>query len=104
MAKAKKKAVKKKPAAKARAKTKAAKPIGAVTHFYNEIGVAIVKFNKKIPAGMMLHFRGATTDFKEAAKSMQYDHKPVAAAPKGKQIGIKVKKRVREGDRVYPAE
>ena len=34
---------------------------------------------------------------------MQFDHEPVAVAKKGKQIGIKLKKRVREGDLVYKA-
>lgn len=82
----------------------AAKPIGKVTHFYSKIGVAIVKFNKKVPAGTALRFKGATTDFKDAPKSMQYNHEPIEAAPKGKQVGIKVKKRVREGDAVYHAE
>ena len=100
--KSKKKAAKKKVAAKP--KKKPVKPVGKVTHFYNHIKVAIVKFNKNIKTGTELHFRGATTDFKETAKSMQFDHKAVATAPKGKQIGIKVKKRVRDGDRVFIAE
>ena len=80
---------------------KLAKPIGVVTHFYTAIKVAIVKFKKPVHAGSELHYKGATTDFKEVAKSMQFDHEAVKVAPKGKQIGIKVKKRVREGDEVY---
>ena len=77
------------------------KPIGLVTHFYNEIGVAIVRFKESVPLGTVLYFRGATTDFKHSVKSMQYDHEPISIAPKGKQIGIKVPKRVRKGDRVH---
>jgi hypothetical protein len=88
----------------ARPKTKNNKPIGVVTHFYNEISVAIVRFKENVPQGTVLHFRGATTDFKHPAKSMQYDHAPVKVAPKGKQIGIKVPKRVREGDNVHRAQ
>jgi len=83
---------------------KAAKPIGRVIHFYNHIGVAIVKFNVNTRAGTPLRFKGATTDFADTPKSMQHDHKTVAIAPKGKQIGVKVKKRVREGDFVYKSE
>lgn len=79
------------------------KPIGKVTHFYAHIKVAIIKFNTNVKVGTELYVKGATTDFKEAAKSMQYDHKPVAVAKKGKLIGIKLKKRVREGDLVYKA-
>jgi len=79
------------------------KPIGKVTHFYAHIKVAIIKFNTNVKTGTELYLKGATTDFKEAAKSMQYDHKPVAVAKKGKLIGVKFKKRVREGDLVYKA-
>ena len=77
------------------------KPIGVVTHFYTDISVAIIKFKKNVRTGVELYFKGATTDFKETPKSMQYDHKPIAVAPKGKQVGVKVKKRVREGDEAY---
>jgi hypothetical protein len=85
------------------AKPKAEKPVGAVTHFYNHLKVAIVKFKVPVKSGTRLKFKGATTDFEETVKSMQYDHKPIATAPKGKQIGIKVGKRVREGDEVFKA-
>jgi hypothetical protein len=91
MATAKKKIVKK------------VKPIGKVTHYYAHIKVAIVKFNTKTKIGTELYFRGSTTDFKEVAKSMQFDHEPIKVAPPKKQIGIKLKKRVREGDLVYKA-
>lgn len=83
---------------------KAPKPIGKVTHFYNKIGVAIVKFTKAVPVGTKLAFKGATTDFKEVVQSMQYEHESIESAPKGKQVGIKVKERVHEGDSVYAAE
>jgi len=93
--------MKKKKSAKSNKKVK---PIGKVTHYYAHIKVAIVKFNTKVKAGTELYFKGATTDFKEAAKSMQFDHEAVAAAMPKKLIGIKLKKRVREGDLVYKAE
>ena len=104
----KKKVIKKAKANKKSAKqkvksAKVIKPVGTVTHFYTEIKVAIVKFKQPVKVGTELQFKGATTDFKEKIKSMQYDHKPLKIAPKGKQIGIKVKKRVREGDEVYLA-
>ncbi len=90
-----KKAVKRSPGGKK------VKPVGKVTHYYTHIKVAIVKFNTNIRTGSELYFKGATTDFTEEAKSMQFDHEPVAVAKKGKQVGIKLKKRVREGDLVY---
>lgn len=105
---AKKKIVKKpakkivrKPVAKKAVKVKALKPIGRVTHFYTSIKVAIVKFKQPIRLGSSIQLKGATTDFVQKIESLQFDHKPLRLAPKNKLIGLKVKKRVREGDLVY---
>ncbi|MEK7554424.1 MAG: hypothetical protein AAB518_00340 [Patescibacteria group bacterium] len=97
------------PAKKAKEKSSRAgsgsvKPIGVVTHYYGGIGVAIVKFSKPTKAGTTVTFRGATTDFNQTISSLQFDHKDIASAPKGKEVGTKVKKRVREGDQVFLAE
>ena len=98
-------AKKKKTAAvkKAAKKIVAAKPIGVVTHFYSAIKVAIIKFKKPVKVGVTIALRGSTTDFNQKIASMQYDHKPIAVAKKGQEIGLKVAKRVREGDEVFDA-
>ncbi len=80
------------------------KPIGEVTHFYGHLGVAIVKFKKNVDVGARVKFKGATTDFEEAIKSMQYDHKAIESAKKGQEVGIKVLGKVREGDLVFEAK
>ncbi len=77
------------------------KPVGEVTHFYGKAGVAIVKFNQDIAKGSRVTFQGTTTDFSQEISSMEFDHKSIATAPKGKEIGIKVKDKVRDGDQVY---
>lgn len=79
------------------------KPIGEVVHYFGGIGVAVVKFSKKVEAGAKVHFKGATTDFEQKLDSMQLDHKEVDSAAKGKEVGVKVKDRVRVGDEVYEA-
>lgn len=96
-----KKAIKRKVARKVAKRPAAPKSIGKVTHFYGGIKVAVVKFSKTVKRGTEVTFKGATTDFKQKLDSMQYDHKSVASAPKGKQVGVKVKSRVREGDKIY---
>ena len=80
------------------------KPIGTVTHYFGNLGVAIVKFNKLISVGAKLKFKGATTDFEEVVKSIQFDHKEIDKAKKGLEVGIKVKDKVREGDMIFEAE
>lgn len=100
---AKKSAVKK-TAAKKPVKIKEPKPIGIVSHFYSGLDVAIVKFKKNFKKGDAVRFKGHTTDFEQTIKSMQYDHKDIAVAKKGKEIGVKVSDKVREGDDVYEAK
>ena len=82
---------------------KAEKPVGKVTHFFGNIKVAIVKFKVPVTKGTAVRFQGATTNFVQTIASMQFDHKPVARAIKGKEIGIKVSKKVRQGDSVFKA-
>lgn len=79
------------------------KPIGEVTHYFGGIDVAIVRFSKPIAVGTKVRFKGATTDFAEAIASMQYNHEAINEAKKGQEVGVKVKGKVREGDKVYEA-
>lgn len=80
----------------------AGKPIGVVTHYFAQIKVAIIKFKQPVKVGSSILIQGTTTDFTHKISSMQFDHKPISVAKKGQEVGIKVAKRVREGDKVYP--
>lgn len=82
-------------------KEKKEKPIGIVTHYYDGIEVAIVKFKKAVKVGTEVRLCGSTTDFSQKIKSMQYEHKDIASAKKGQEVGIKVDEKVREGDEIY---
>lgn len=84
-------------------KTGEPKPIGEVTHYFGNLGVAVVKFSQAFKAGGKARFKGATTDFEQVIKSIQCDHKEVAGAKKGEEVGIKVKDKVRQGDQVFSA-
>lgn len=84
-------------------KNKEPKPIGRVTHYYGGIGVAIIKFGKKVAVGDRVRFKGATSDFEETIKSMQFNHEEIKEAKKNQEVGIKVGDKVREGDEVFEA-
>lgn len=75
--------------------------IGKVAHFFTNIGVAVIELTDKIVTGDTIHIKGATTDFTQKVESMQINHAPVKEAKEGQSIGLKVKERVREGDKVY---
>ena len=80
------------------------KLIGEVTHYFNNISVAVVKLSEALNAGEKILIEGATTNLEQKADSMQIEHKPVTEAKAGDSIGLKVLDRVREGDKVYKIE
>ncbi len=77
------------------------KPIGEVIHYYDHIGVAVVKFNREVKVGETVNFKGANTDFSQTIGSIQYEHENIKSAKKGQDVGIKVDEKVREGYKVY---
>jgi len=77
------------------------KEVGVVTHYFTRISVAVVELKDTLSVGDRILIRGATTNFEQTVESMQIQHKNVETATSGQSIGLKVKERVREGDRVY---
>ena len=77
------------------------KLVGEITHFFTNINVAVIKLKAGLKDGEKILIEGATTNLEQEAKGMQIEHKKVKAAKKGQSIGLKVKDRVREGDKVY---
>lgn len=76
--------------------------IGYVSNYYGKIHVAAVKLtDDTLAKGDMLHFHGNTTDCEARAESMEIDHHSVDKAKKGASVGVKVKDRVRRGDKVF---
>jgi len=104
------KIVKRKPITK-KAKAKAKKPlapeaslekIGEITHYFPHVNAAAVKLLKSgLKVGDSIYIKGHTTDFKELVQSIQLDHASIPEGKKGQEIGLLVRSRVRQGDKVY---
>ena len=77
------------------------KPIGKVTHYYDKIGVAIVKFDKAFNVGTEVVF--GENGFKQVISSMQLEHEQIEQAKKGQEVGIKVDSPVKEHTLVFEA-
>ena len=75
--------------------------VGRVTHFYPKISVAIVELKASLNIGDKILIKGTTTNFEQTVESMQIEHKNIERAEAGQIIGLKVKERVRENDKVY---
>jgi translation elongation factor EF-1alpha len=77
------------------------KLIGNVTHYFGKIGVAAIELSDELRLGDTISFEGATTDFEQKVESIQIENNPVTEAKRGDAVGMKVKDKVRQGDRVY---
>lgn len=75
--------------------------VGDVSHYYTDIGVAVVDLVSTLKVGDKITVKGATTDFTQLVKSMQIMHEAVEEAGTGDIIGLKVNDRVRKGDEVF---
>lgn len=76
------------------------KKIGKVTHYYGNIGVAIVELSGKLSAGDKVKFSDGKNEFEQTIESMQIEHKDIPSAKKGDMIGLKVDQKVNEGAEV----
>lgn len=78
------------------------KLIGAVTHYFSNIGVCVIDLSSTLKEGDTIRVVGGeNTDFTQAIDSMQIEHEKVKSAKKGDSVGLKVKEKVREGYKVY---
>lgn len=75
--------------------------VGAVTHYYNHLGVAALALQSPIHINDIIHVVGNTTDLKQPVLSIEIDHEPYEAAYPGDAAAIKISSRVRSGDLVY---
>ena len=75
--------------------------IGTVSHYFNKIGVVVLKIEDELKVGDKIHFLGHTTDFEQVITSMEIDHKKVESVKPGDDFALKVRDKVRGGDQVY---
>lgn len=104
------KSSKKRPGIKKAAAKKAVRPakqdkrtmVGEVTHYFDRIKVgAFTITGAPIAIGDTLEFEGRTGSFKQEITSLQINRKSVPSARAGDEVGMLVKKPVREGDYVF---
>ena len=77
------------------------KLIGKISHYFGNIGVAVVELSGALKAGDTVRIIGGETDFEQKVDSMEIEHEKVKEAKKGKSAGFKVDQKVHEGYKVY---
>jgi hypothetical protein len=77
------------------------KEIGEVTHYYNRLGVAVIKLSGELNVGDEIVILGHTTDLQQQVSSLEVDRKKIMSAAPGTEVAMLVGERVRGGDKVY---
>ncbi len=80
------------------------KEIGQVTHFYDKIGVMVVKLTDKVSVGDAIKIKRGDEEIEETIESMQVEHENIEKAKKGDEIAIKITGKTKEGAVVYRVE
>ncbi len=75
--------------------------MGKVTHYFDKVGVAVIKLSKPLKNNDTIRIVGGDTDFEQKVSSMEVENKKIAKAKAKEEIGLKVKQKVRVGYRVY---
>ena len=78
------------------------KLIGKITHYFGNIGVAVIKLSGVLKVGDSIRIIGGEdTDFTQTVESIEIEHQKVEVAKAGDSVGLKVGQKVREGYKVY---
>jgi len=77
------------------------KLIGEVTHYFGNIGVAVIELKDALKEGDTIRIEGGTHSFEQAVESMEVDRKKVTQAKAGEAVGLKVTQKAKEGYKVY---
>jgi putative protease len=76
--------------------------VAVIVKFFAKPSVAALQvIDGTIKKGDMLRYKGHTTDFTEEVYSLEIDNQSVDEVTVGDLVGVKVKERVRENDKVY---
>ncbi len=77
------------------------KEVGKVTHWYDKIGVAVVKLSGVLRVGDSVKIEHGKVEFDDIVSSMQIDHKAVTSGKKGAEVAIKISQKAKEGSTIY---
>ena len=77
------------------------KQIGTISNYFDHVKVAAIKLASPLKVGDTVQITGGEVDFEQKVVSMQIQREKVDKAKKGDEIGVKVKKKVRKGYKVF---
>jgi len=82
----------------------AEKEIGKVIHYFDKLGVAVVKLAGSISVGDAIKVKKGGDEFTDIVESMQVEHEPVTSAQAGQEVAIKISQKTKEGAAIFKVE
>jgi hypothetical protein len=79
------------------------KEIGEITHWYDKIGVAVIKLTSPLAKGDTVKVVRGDDEFEETVNELQIDHAPVEKGKKGDELAVKLSNKAKVGATVYKA-
>jgi len=80
------------------------KAIGKVTHWYDNINVAVVQLSSKLSIGDKIKIKKGGEVFEDTVTSMQLDHKDIKLGKKGEEVAIKISNIAKDGALIFRSE
>ncbi len=80
------------------------KPIGKIIHYYDKLGVAIVRLSGALKVGDKIKVEGNKNEFEQTVDSIQMDHKEITTGEVGQEVGIKLNQKANEGALIIKLE
>lgn len=79
----------------------AEKEVGKVIHWYDKIGVAVVRLSNSLRVGDEIKVRRGEEEFDDTVATMEVNHENVESAKKGEEVAIKLSHKTKEGAMVF---
>lgn len=81
-----------------------AKPLGKVVHYFDKIGVAVVRLEGDLKVGDRIRVASrAVGDYEMEISSMEIEHEAVREGRAGEEVAIKVDRPVKKNDVIFAA-
>jgi len=75
--------------------------VGKVIHWYDKVGVAVVKLSGALAKGDAIKVKRGDEEFEDSVTSMQVNREDVDSGKSGDEVAIKLSQRAKEGAVVH---
>ena len=75
-----------------------------MVHWYDKLGVAVVKLNKALKVGDQIKVKRGDQEFTDTITSMQLEHESIKSGKKGDEVAVKVSQQAKEGAEIFAAK